>query len=68
MLGPHDIVITGDLNCHLDIVSDPDAQHFSERLADLVTDATHSKGHLQGVIIVRNHGAIVTIRHSVYDP
>ena len=73
MLDPHDIVITGDLSFHLDIVSDPDARHFSETLADhdmtqLVTDATHSKGYLLDVVIVRNHSAIVTTRPSVYDP
>ena len=28
MLDTHDIVITGDLNFHLDIVSDLDTQHF----------------------------------------
>ena len=70
MLDPHDIVTTGDLNFHLDIVSDPDARHFSETLADrgmtqLVTDVTHNKGHLLDVVIVRNHNAIVTTRPSV---
>ena len=73
MLDPHDVVITGDLKFHLDFVSDPDARHFSEKLADhgmaqLVTDATHSKGYLLDVVIVRNHSVIVNIRPSVYDP
>ena len=73
MLGPHDIVITGDLNFHLDIVSNPDARHFSKTLADhgmtqLVTDVTHNKVHILDVVIVRNHSAIVTTRPSVYDP
>ena len=73
MLNPHDIVITGDWKFHLDIVSDPDARHFSEKLADhgmtqLVTGVTHNKGHLLDVVIVRNHIAIVTTRPSVYDP
>ena len=73
MLDPHDIVITADLNFHFDIVSDTDARHFSETLDDhdmtqLVTDATRSKGYLLGVVIVRNHSAIVTTRPSVYDP
>ena len=68
-----DIVTTGDLNFHLDIVSDHDARHFSETLADhdmtqLVTDASHSKGHLLDVFIVRNHSAIITTPPSVYDP
>ncbi len=57
MLAPHDIVITDDLNFHLDIISDPDARHFAEMLADrgmnqIITDATHNKGHLLDVVIV----------------
>ena len=73
MLDPHDIVITGDLNFHLDIISDPDARHFFETLADRgitqqITDVTHSKGHLLAVVIGRNHSAIVTTRPSVCDP
>ena len=47
-------------------------QHFTETVADhgmtqLVTDATHNKGHLLDVVIVRNHSAIVITRSSVYD-
>ena len=73
MLDSPDIVIFSNLNFHLNIVSDPDALHFSETLADhgmtqLVTDATHSKGHLLDVAIVRNHSSIVTTRPSVFDP
>ena len=73
VLDPHDIVITGDLNFHLYIVSDPDARHISETLAvhdmtQLVTDATRSKGYLRDVVIVRNHSAIITTRPIVYDP
>ena len=70
MLDPHDIVITGDLNFNLDIVSEPHARQLSETLADrgmtrLVTDATHNKGHLLAVAIVRNHSALVSTRPSV---
>ena len=71
MLDPHDIVITGDVNFHLDIVADPDARRFSEMLSDmrqLVTDATHNKGHLLDVVIVRNNTAMSPSRPSVYDP
>ena len=57
MLDPHDIVITCDLNFYLDIVSEPDAWHFSEMFADRgmtqpVTSATHNKGHLLDVVII----------------
>ena len=73
MLDPHDIVITGDLNFHLDFVSESDARHFFETLADcgmipLVTDATHNKCHLRDVVIVLSHSEIVSTRPSVYDP
>ena len=73
MLDPHDIVITGDMNFHLDIVSDPDARHFSEMFPDrdmrqLVKDATRNKGHLLDVVIVRNNTAMITSRACVYDP
>ena len=73
MLDPHDIVITGDVNFHLDIVADPDARRFSEMLSDrdmrqLVTHATHNKGHLLDVVIVRNNTAMIPSRPSVYDP
>ena len=69
----HNIVITRDLNFHLDIVSQRDVRHFSETLTAhgmtrLVTYATHNKGHLLDVVIVRNHSAVVTSRPSVYDP
>ena len=52
MLNLHDIVITGDLNVHLDIVSETLTDHG---MTQLVTDATHSKGYLRDVVIVRNH-------------
>ena len=73
MLDPHDIVITGDVNFPLDIVSDPDARHISEMLSDrdmrqLVTNTTHNKGHLLDVVIVQNNTAMITSQPSVYDP
>ena len=37
-------------------------------MTQLVADATHNKGHLLDVVIVRNHSAIVTTRPNVYDP
>ena len=67
MLDPHEIVITGDLNFHLDTETAPDVRRFSETLADhgmvqLVTDATHNKGHILDVVIVRtNMGVDTTI-------
>ena len=48
MLDMHDIIITGDLNFHLDIPTQLDVKRFSETLCDrgmkqLVNEATHSK-------------------------
>ena len=73
MLDPHEIVITGGLNFHLDTETAPDVRRFSETLADhgmvqLVTDATHNKGHILDVVIVRINGAIIYTPPSVYDP
>ena len=58
MLDPHEIVIAGDLNFHLDTKTAPDVRRLSETLADhgmvqLVTDATHNNGHILDVVIVR---------------
>ena len=73
MLDPHEIIITGDLNFHLDTEKAPDVRHFSETLADhgmvqLVSDATHNKGHILDVVIVRMNSAIIYAPPSVYDP
>ena len=72
MLDPHEMVITGDLNFHLDTETAPDVRRFSETLADhgmvqLVTDATHNKGHILDVVIVRINGAIIYAPPSVYN-
>ena len=64
MLDTHDIIITGDLNFHLDIPTQLDVKRFSESLCDrgmkqLVNEATHSKGHILDVVIVRDNTCIV---------
>ena len=71
MLEPHEIVITGNLNFHLDTDTVPNVRRFSEALADhdmdqYVTDATHNKGHILDVLIVRINGAIIYAPLSVY--
>ena len=73
MMDTHDIIITDDLNFHLDIPTGPDVRRFYETLADhgltkLVTDATHKTGHTLNVFIVRDStSAIIPTRPSVYD-
>ena len=49
MLDMHDVIITGDLNFHLDIPTQLDVKRFSATLCDrgmkqLVSEASHSKG------------------------
>ena len=56
---PSPIVITGDLNIHLDSTSSLNTQKFndllsSHGLSQLVTSPTHDKGHTLDVVIVRN--------------
>ena len=73
MLDMHDIIITSDLNFHLDIPTQLDVKRFSETLCDrgmkqLVNEATHSKGHILDVVIVRDNNCIVPALPKVYDP
>ena len=73
MLDMHDIIITGDLNFHLDIPTQLDVKRFPETLCDrgmkqLVNEATHSKGHILDVVIVRDNTCIVPALPKVYDP
>ena len=58
MLDSHNIIITGDLNFHLDNPAELDVRRFSETLADrgmtqLVKFPTHRGGHILDVAIVR---------------
>ena len=73
MLDMHDVIITGDLNFHLDIPIQLDVRRFSATLCDrgmkqLVNKATHSKGHILDVVIVRDNTFIVPALPNVYDP
>ena len=74
MLDAHDIIVTSDTNFHLDVFTDADAQRFSDILFEhgmvqLVEDATHKKGHLLDVVIVRDSApCIIPTMPIVYDP
>ena len=53
------IVVTGDFNIHLDVVSDPNTILLNELLqsfglSQLVHESTHSKGHTLDVVITRS--------------
>ncbi|XP_041481800.1 uncharacterized protein LOC121428971 [Lytechinus variegatus] len=59
LLKPSPIVITGDLNIHLDSLSSPNTQKFKDLLSShgvsqIVTSPTHDKGHTLDAVIVRN--------------
>ena len=59
MCKPSPVVITGDLNIHLDNISSPNTLKFndvisSHGISQLVTSPTHDKGHILDVIMVRN--------------
>ena len=83
MLDMRDVIITGDLNFHLDIPIQLDVRRFSETLCDrgikqLVNDSkmcpllwvasTHSKGHILDVVILRDNTCIVPALANIYDP
>ena len=73
MLDSHNIIITGDLNFHLDNPAELDVRRFSETLADrgmtqLVKFPTHRGGHILDVVIVRETGSIISALPTVYDP
>ena len=73
MLDLHGVIINVDLNFHLDIPTQLDVRRFSETLCDrgmkqLVNEATHSKGHILDVVIVRDNTCIVPALPNVYDP
>ncbi|XP_041453578.1 uncharacterized protein LOC121405554 [Lytechinus variegatus] len=59
LCNPFSILITGDLNIHLDKTSSPHTLKFldlisSHGLSQLVTSPTHDKGHILDVVLVRN--------------
>ena len=55
---PYDVIITGDLNFHVDIKSDVEARRFcsilnSHGLTQHVNSATHKGGHTLDLVISR---------------
>ena len=73
LLSPGKLLLTGDLNFHLDILSDPAAKQFSTLLDSFnleqhVKVATHVKGHTLDPVITRC-GELpvpnITVDHSV---
>jgi hypothetical protein len=70
---PDELLITGELNCHLDNVNLSDIRKFDETLSDHglvqhVQGATHNKGHTLDVVITRDNSTIMQTMPSVRDP
>ncbi|CAG2255723.1 unnamed protein product [Mytilus edulis] len=70
---PNELLITGDLNFHLDNVNASDTRKFNEtlldhRLVQHVQGPTHNKGHTLDVVITRDNSIIVQTSPSIKDP
>lgn len=70
---PDEIVLTGDLNFHLDNKNDNDARRFLESLEDHglvqhIQGATHIHGHTLDVVITREESSILVDTPSILDP
>ena len=68
-----ELLITGDLNFHLDNVNLTDTRKFDETLSDHglvqhVQGATHNKGYTLDVVITRDNSTIMQTTPSVRDP
>ncbi|VDI39828.1 DNA polymerase beta [Mytilus galloprovincialis] len=70
---PNELLITGDLNFHLDNVNASDTRKFNETLLDHglvqhVQGPTHNKGHTLDVVITKDNSIIVQTSPSIKDP
>ena len=73
MVDPKELIITGDLNFHLDDLQDPETVKFLRILDDhglfqYVREPTHSGGHILDVVIVRDSSSILHGEPCVTDP
>ena len=70
---PEEIILTGDLNFHLDDYTNADGQKFLETLeihglSQHVVGATHNRGHTLDVLITRNSSYILKGTPEIEDP
>jgi exonuclease III len=70
---PQEIIITGDLNFHLDDVEDASVHRFTGQLdahglKQHVTGATHIHGHTLDVVITREISSIIQGNVLIVDP
>lgn len=70
---PKELIITGDLNFHVDDPADVDARHFTDSLdihglVQHVQGATHVGGHTLDVVITREDSSVIQDVPSILDP
>ena len=70
---PYDVIITGDLNFHLDNKSNVEARRFcsildSHGLTQQVNRTTHKEGYTIDLVISRESSSIIVGAPSVFDP
>ena len=69
----NDVIITGDLNFHLDNINDADAVHFNgtleaHGLVQHVVGPTHKKGHTLDVVITWDISSLLIGMPTVSEP
>ncbi|XP_061194315.1 uncharacterized protein LOC133202489 [Saccostrea echinata] len=70
---PEDLVITGDLNFHIDNPNDSEGNRFiltleEHGLSQHVVGATHTKGHTLDVLITRKASSLLRGLPTIQDP
>ena len=70
---PENLVITGDLNFHLDNLEDRDTKTLlsyldAHGLSQNVSGATHIRGHTLDVVITRERGSLLFSPPTIEDP
>ena len=70
---PHELIITGDFNFHLDDPNDSNSRTFLEildehSLSQHVVGATHVRGHTLDVVIARESSQLLHDRPFIFDP
>ncbi|XP_078319460.1 uncharacterized protein LOC144620978 [Crassostrea virginica] len=71
-LSPEEIIITGDLNFHLDVQQDTNSQRFIQSLHEhglkqIVDQPTHVRGHILDVVVIRENSRLLQANPIVDD-
>lgn len=70
---PHEFIITGDFNFHVDDKNDSNAMKFLQTLEDHnltqhISTATHIRGHTLDLFITRSESNLLRTKASVHEP